>query len=594
MRVLLTGLFTYVVSLVGPVGLLVADDVLHALPAETAMVVRLASPNRYLGNVQHLLTSVGGPAAGLAATQEAALAQLLFERQAELNVLDRSAPAYVAAFVLPGGHLAAARFVAPADETALRRAVLGAAEGQDLTAEAGPGGFERVTAGGRNVYFGRCAGMTVYTDREELAQRLAEGPNSTLGTACPPAVIELLTSGDVGLLINAGHLVETYAPQIDQGRAEVLRAIGQIPPEATGLQAEQAGQVKEAVQAAAQGVFDAMRDARWVGVRLNLAASGVTAAALLTVAEGSPTAALLALNPPSGLDALGLLPAGAPVYYAARPLHGERLKQLGRRLSSAYTQARGETPEAQAALAEAERLAGESGLQSVAGSFGWPLNPTTGMITYALSEAENPAALLEAQAKQHRAAGVVRTATFSERIEYQPAAEQLDERPVDLSIHHVEAGTGQDEATIIVNALLERLYGGRSLQTRFTVLEGVLAEARGNDPRFLQQLVAGLASGEGLLGLDAGFAACRDALAPQANVILMLNLPQMVTDGVRAIRDVPPFNLALAQLPFNFNLQPGSSYAGLSLTAEAEGLRVHLHVPAAQARGMLQIFARSP
>ncbi len=579
------------IGLAGPTPSVSADEVLAGLPTETAAVLRLASPDRYLGNVQNLLTSVGGPAARLAASQPPVLAQLVFERQADLGVLDRSAPVYLVALLLPGGQPAVARFVVAADETALRRAALGAGEGQDVAVEPGPDGFERVTAGGRTLYFGRRAGMIVFTDRQEVAQLLAAPPSSPLSEACPPAVVDLLTSGDVGLLIHASHLVQIYGPQIAQGQAEVLRAVSQIPPEATGLQGEQAEQVKQAISTAVQGVFDVVRDARWVGVRLDLGANGVTAAAQVTVAEGTPTAALLAANPTSGLDALGLLPAGSPFYYAARPLHGDWLEQLGKLLTDAYAQVRAESPEAQAVLAQAEQRAKDSGLQAIAGSFGFPLNASTGIISYALSEAENPAALLEAGAKRASVAGEVRTATFSERTEYQPAAETLDGRPVDLSIRHFVAGTGQDEQTQITKGVMERIYGGTSLQTRFTVLEGVLAEASGNDPRFLRQLVASLTSGEGLLGLDPNFAECRDALAPQANLIIMLNLPQMLVDAVRMLREVPPFNVVFAQLPFNFNLQPGSSYAGLSLSAEEQALRIHLHVPAAQPRGLMQIFA---
>lgn len=579
------------IGVAGPAPSVSADDVLASLPSETAVVLRLASPDRYLGNVQNLLTSVGGPAGRLAASQQPLLAQLLFGRQADLGVVDRSAPAYVVVLLLPGGQPATARFVVAPDEVALRRAALGAVQGQELVVAAGPSGFERVTSGDRSLYFGRRAGMVVFTDRQEVAQLLAAPTGPPLSEACPAAVVDLLTSGDVGLLIHASHLVQTYAPQIAQAEADVLQGISQIPLESTGSQGEQAEHLRKAISTVVRGGFAAVRDARWGGVRLNLATNGVTVAVLVTVAEGSATAALLAANPASGLDALGLLPAGSPFYYAARPLHGDALEQLDKLLTDAYAQQRAESPEAQAVRAQAEQLVKDSGLQAIAGSFGLPLNASTGIISYTLSEADNPAALLEARAKRASVVGEVGTATFSERVEYQPAAEALDGRPVDLIIRRFAAGTGQDEQTQIVKALVERMYGGTSLQTRLTVLEGVLAEATGNDPRYLRQLVASLASGEGLLGLDPSFAECRDALAPQANVLIMLNLPQLLVDAVRMLRDVPPFNMVFAQLPFNFNVQPGSSYSGLSLTAEEHALRIHLHVSAAHPRALMQIFA---
>ncbi|MBI3468583.1 MAG: hypothetical protein HY000_36740 [Planctomycetes bacterium] len=67
-------------------------------------------------------------------------------------------------------------------------------------------------------------------------------------------------------------------------------------------------------------------------------------------------------------------------------------------------------------------------------------------------------------------------------------------------------------------------------------------------------------------------------------------MPQLIVDGVRTVRDLPPFNMILGQLPFNFGAQPAASYGGLSVATESRGLRAHLFVPVGQPKGVMQIF----
>jgi hypothetical protein len=71
-----------------------------------------------------------------------------------------------------------------------------------------------------------------------------------------------------------------------------------------------------------------------------------------------------------------------------------------------------------------------------------------------------------------------------------------------------------------------------------------------------------------------------------------LNLPQFIVDAVKAFRDIPPLDMVLGQLPFNFDAAPAASFGGISIGTQPTGLRIHLYVPVSQPKGVLSIFGQ--
>lgn len=557
---------------------------LELLPDSAGLVIRVASPDRLLGNLSDMLNAISPVAAVALPGAESGLRNTLYVEK--LDSLQRTAPAYLAVFPLPEEQQPFVVLAIATNEDQLRRDVLRAPAEEQLQAQKRPDGFEKIDRNGMSWYFGHCGPFTAFTPSEAVVQRLAgvQTGQGTFSATLDARLVEEFHAGDAAVLINAKLLTQVFQAQVQEGRKELLRGIDSLPPEAFQGTGADPNTVKGALAKTAGAVFDTILDAQMVCARVNFSGDGVAAGALTTFGQGSDADKVLSENPGDPLASLGLLPTGAPLYYASRIRASGLLAELGTLLQTAYPQ-QGTQPTAP----EGED---KSGKGATAGGFSWPLSATTGMITWALTEAEHPEVLIEALRSAAKQAKEVKTPAFSQSTEYKEQAETFKDRPVDLSTQKFTVG-GEDMQAQISRAMLQRFFGGEGLQTRIIALEGIMAAASGNEPRFLQQLVEGLESGEGVLGLDSSFSTTRDHLAADANLVVLFNLPQFVLDAIKTFREVPPFDAVLRMLPFNFGLQPASSFAGLSIGAEPQALRVRVFVPVGQPRGMLQIFGQA-
>jgi hypothetical protein len=214
-----------------------------------------------------------------------------------------------------------------------------------------------------------------------------------------------------------------------------------------------------------------------------------------------------------------------------------------------------------------------------------------GLAISALQQAEHPEKLNAATGQMQQAAEAT-TPGYQQSAEFRAGAETYQGQPVDLLTTRFQFKDTADQEQQIGQKLIQKIFGGDSFQTRLTVLEGLAVSASGNDPKYLRQTIDGLSSGEGVLGLDEAFAKTRDHLGDEANLLVLLNVPRLVVDIVGLIRDVPPFDMLLARAPFNFGVQPATSYAGIAVAAQPQALRLQLFVPVEQPKGVLQIFGR--
>jgi hypothetical protein len=257
------------------------------------------------------------------------------------------------------------------------------------------------------------------------------------------------------------------------------------------------------------------------------------------------------------------------------------------RLKGAYGSDSENTPW-QSALA-AFRIAGAG--PSVT-SFALPADARSGQLSTSLRQAENPDALRQGNRDLVKAQGQNSTPIYAQTVEYQEGAETFEERLVDLVTVKIEMAKSDDPGLLIAQQLLRVLFGGDALQRRITLLEGLVVEASGNDPKFLHQVVGNLGTGKEVLGLDEAFAKTRDQVAERANVVALINVPRLIVDIVKLLREVPTIAPFLAQVPFNFGVQPEASFAGVTVGTEPQGLRLQVFVPVAQPKGVLQIFGQ--
>ncbi|HUY92280.1 MAG TPA: hypothetical protein VMV10_26300 [Pirellulales bacterium] len=566
-----------------------AEEPLDAFPDQAAAVARIASLDKFAGGFKELTANLGPLGALAGPGLENGLNQA-FQIAGDGQALDRMAPAYLAVFPLENEREPVAWMVRAADETKLRRAVLKAGAEETLTPEKRDDGFEKLTKDGHSWYFGRFGDWTLYTSNENVVKLLAfdRAQAKTFASLVEPRAKQMFEAGDGAVFVNAAMLVEKYGEKLTEARERLLRRIDSLPDQAlggggTGNANPQAA--KKLYSNLANLAFDTLGDARWLAGRVNLTAAGVEAAAMLGVHEASGADKLLAANPPSPLENLGLLPSGATAYYGYRV---DYQHLLSRTLDFAQLAYGADSPNAKKIKAATE-LMHEAGLGPKVGSFSFV--PGKGLTASTLQQAEHPEKLNAAVAQVEQATEA-KTPSYNQTTELKANAETCQGRPVDLLTTRFAFNDVTEQGQKISQKFIEKIFGGQSLETRITTIEGFSVQAVGNDPKYLQQTLDGLTSGEGVLGLDEAFSKTRDQLGDEANLIVLLNAPRFVVDIVGMIRDIPPFDMLLARAPFNFGYQPPVSYAGLAVGAEPQALRLQLYIPVEQPKGVLSIFGQ--
>lgn len=559
-----------------------------SLPTETVAVVRIASLDKFASGFQELVTAIGPPA-NIAGPAFSKGLNDAFQVGADGSAVDRAKPVYAAVFAMQGqSSEPVAWFVQTADEAKLRRTVLKAAADGDLTTEKRPDGFDKV-AGGAVWYFARRGDWTVYTQNEEVVKRLTfdRGQQPSLATLIEGRAGDLLNEGDAAAFVNIARLIEVYGAKLDEARAKLRRQIQTLPKEFLDNGLDPEG-TKKMYGDAAEVAINAAYDGQWAVGRLSFTAAGASAAVLLGVKEETSTGDLIAAYPPTGFDTLGLLPAGAAVYYGYTPYSEALIDWRRDWLKAAYGADSPNTPKLLAAL---DTLV-QAGATSTVGSFSLPSGLDNAMTTTSISQAKDAEKLRTGQTAYQPAANEISTPLFAQSMKLQAGVETYQNHVIDLLTTRYDFKEVTDVGQQIGQKLVQKIFGGDEFQNRLTTVEGLMVEAGGNDAKYLHELMDGLASGEKVLGLDEAYAATRDQLAEQANLVALINAPKLLVNILAIVRNIPPYDMLLAQAPINYGAQPAASYAGLSLGTEPRAVRIDLFLPSGQPQGVLQIFGQ--
>ncbi|HEV3344646.1 MAG TPA: hypothetical protein VG125_29995 [Pirellulales bacterium] len=560
-----------------------ADEVLALVPNDAALVVRMTSLNRFASGFKDMVSTLGPLAAPAAGGIDHGLSEM-FAIGADDSAIDRESPAYLAVFPLEGQPEPMVRIVKTADEAKLRRAVLKAGADEALPAEKRDDGFEKISKDGRDWFFARRGEWVLYTPREEVVKALSAFDKPF---AAPAADVG---EGEATLIVNIGRLIEVFGDKLDEQRDKLRRQIDDLPKEFLGGDGSSTDPraMKKMYADLAELAINAVYDAEWATGRVNFSASGVGVAVLLGIKADTSTSDVLAANPPTNFESLGLLPAGAAVYIAYSSYSPGLTDWTRDWLKLAY----GENTETTKKLLAALDAIVASQVATTSTSFSLPSGLSTSITSVSLKQAKDADKLRSALGEYEPAANQQDTPLFSQSVERQADAEKYQDRPVDLLTTHVKFKDVADPGQQIGQKFLEKLFGGSELQTRLTTVEGMVVQAGGNDPKYLHAAMDALQSGEKVVGLDEAYAVTRDQLAEKANVVALINAPRLIIDLISLFRTIPPIDMLLAQAPINLGAQPATSYAGISLGTQPQGVRLDAFIPVTQPQGVLRIFGQ--
>ncbi|HVX14610.1 MAG TPA: hypothetical protein VHC22_25710 [Pirellulales bacterium] len=568
-----------------------AQEALSVLPSDTALVLRLASLEKFSAGFKEMVATLGPLANPAVEGIDGGLNQV-FEIAADGGAVDRTAPIYLAAFAMEGGPEPVVRVVKTQNEDKLRRAVLQAGADETLAVDKRPDGFEKVSKDGRDWYFARRGEWVLYTRREEVVKSLAfdAATQPTLAKLFAGRAAELASEGDGAVLVNINRLIEVYGDKLDEQRDKLRRQIDNLPKEFLGgdSSATDPRATKKLYADLAELVINAVYDAEWAAGRVNFSAAGVSLAGLLGIKGDTVTSDIVAEHEATSFETLGLLPAGAPIYFA----HTSYTRALSDWSRDWLKLAYGENTDATKKLLAALDGYLAADISTTVGSLAFPSAVDATITTVSLTQAKDPEKLRGAVTAYEPAARQQDTALFSQNVELTANAETYQERPIDLMTTHFKFKEVADPGQAIGQKLLEKMFGGSDVQTRVTTLEGMLVQASGNDPKYVRSVVDGLQNGEKVLGLDDTYAVTRDQLPEKVNALLLINVPRFVADLIGMVRSIPPLDMVLAQAPINLGAQPATSYAGFAIGTQPQAVRLDAYIPVTQPQGVLRIFGQ--
>ncbi len=563
--------------------LLSAAEPLELLPENVASLQRIQSVDSLIGHINDMLSAINPASLQVMPAVESEIADA-FELPDRLDGLDRTKPAFLVQFSLPDAPYAQLWMVQGAGEGKLSQALARAKEGEALQRIKRDDGFTEVTGpGDRKFFISKRGEYSLYTRSEAVVQQVARlGTEAkSLASIMTPEAKQLLAQGDIGVFLNSRQVVKQYQTEIEQGRQGVLQFIKDLPDEQLNVASPEA--VRKLYIDAANRIFDAVLDSTWTGGAVKISAVGVDASAFFDFKPDSKTDKLLAANPSSAFDNLGLLPAHASALIGYRfgdnTVNADFLKV-----------AFGDNVKDKKAFDEGMKLLQAAKVLSVVTGFSLPRGgETAGMATTSIEESQDAKKLRRGMADVMGAVGTIKTPFMDQTTTYKSNAETYKGKAIDLLITKFSFGGG--EQADLVRSMIKAMFGGESrYEARLTTVENLLVQVGGNDPKVIQQVLDNMESGEGVVGLQDTFAKTRDRLADKANLIGMLDLPWLTVDGLNMVRNVPPFGDLIGIAPFNLAAKPAPSYTGFSLGAEPHAVRAKLFVPIEQPKGILQIF----
>lgn len=564
-----------------------AQEPLENFPATSAVAIRFSSIDQFVNNFDDMLSEISPVARAATGEFRDGIADMLGLTKEGLAAVDTSAPVYVCALPLEVNDPFAA-LVKATDLPALHRSLLrieGDAQPETQTRD---DGFSEVAGANGVVYFKQLGEYVLYTKSAEVLTALTKAKSDNLAARLNSAARGEFMEGDAALAVNAAYLTEKFQNEIEQARSQIMDGIDSLPDEQLEAGGANPADVKQMYKDLANSAFTVALDTQILVANVSFSGKGVQAGGLASLKEGSSTDKFAAANPPTELETLGLLPAGAPIYYGM---------SLGESTIARFIQAYmnlqmgggGQTAEY---LAEGQKLMEAAGMQAIVGSFALPPDDKTGLMATSITTVRDPASMLQASQKMVSNYGNIQTPFMSMAMDFQAKAETYKGAEIDLVTQKITVDPNSAEGAILA-PFFEKMFGGMELQSRMAVKENLVISASGNGPERMHSVLDGMESGEGVLGVSDAYGPARDQLTPKANLVFFMDLPRLVVDGVKLIEDVEPFGAALAGIGamFNFRLDPAPSYAAGSLSMEEHGVRFRGFISVDQPRNMFRIFA---
>lgn len=545
--------FAALVAFAAVAHLRAADDPLDALPSETGVLLRIASPTDLSAKAKAFLGNAAPQFAQLADQLGPGLGSLI--GNPTLAGIDPGRPWYVAVLPQPEG-APGVLFAAPAsDAEAIKKAV------------------------GQGYTFADHEDWVLYSLDAEAVSKVRP-PTGAQGKSIRGSLVgslgELFAKGEVAAFLNVPVLREAYKSQIEQTR-EQLESLSESA--AAGNPTAKAS--LEYNRQIFETLLKTIDDMTGVAASLSITERSLDDEIVVAVSAGSPSATFLAKQTPSDFPLLAKLPRGRVSYYAIAGDLSDMIAASTRMTSGIYPQ----NEDLQKRIQEVATFK----FSEVAGLFELGDLESGVYRGVAVAKVDSPDKYLVLAREMIKAMGHVETPGLQQDVTLQPEAETVDGVKVDV-VKIVMTPDPNADPSGMTRRILEVAFGKDGMTQRMAVVDGLFVQAVGGTDVMETAVKAVKGQAEGDEAAAKAVETARSDLG-KANLLAIVDLPRLLAEG---------FKLAVRsnQIPIPIdanaidNLSFPPSYTGATVSAAPNEARVRISVPAEQVRGIVDLLFR--
>lgn len=543
-----------------------ADPGLDAIPKTASVVIRLKNPEATVGKIADFARAAN-PNAGQMAMQLGGMLGVPIQNPV-LQGVDRKRDWLVAVFPQREGEPAVVFGIPSTDNEAMKMAV--------------GGRFTFVEADTRLFY-------SESADAAKLIQDRIDGNGESIQAAVDESSQAVLDGGDLSVFLNVPRIREIYTAELEAAETEIesmLDEISNLTPQVEGMNMEP---IFELYGQALHGLLRAVADTEGCSIALAIKPEGLTFEDYVRLTADSATDKLLQAHKPSPISNLMKLPHDQLVYSGFNADMAS-ITEAAVVLSKAMVQTDEETSkQMDELLREMKDLQAQNKLQfgsySMAMNFG-KLDGGALRMIYA-AEAEPMEQVREFTRKMTRLMSELNVDSIKQEVKLETDAEMIGQHSADIMTLKQEINPEADPFQI-QQKLSQYLYGPDGMTTRIVYLPKMVVQTVGGGKAAMETALEGLTAGGDTPAARTQLETARAQLLKEANILVLMDLPQLAANVLRLVIESGEFPLPLEPEALD-QLDLKRSYLGFSLATEPAGLRAKTSLPAGQVEGFVKL-----
>lgn len=416
----------------------------------------------------------------------------------------------------------------------------------------------------------------LYTKDEEAAKSVkacVAGDAPSIEPEGDETTQAIFMKSDVAVFVHIKELVKTYKDELDLARGQVDQVLSEaensVGPQVQGMDMNA---VFNMYRDLFSSLLTVLEESNSCTFGVSVSSEGIHFDEYLNVKPETATSKFLAKHPQATLKSLNMLPVKQPVYLGVSA-DMVSISQWGMELVKSMM---GDDKKAAAELDSAMEKMKELELGEYVTSLGLG-DLESGLLRSAtISEVADAKQTKGVYTEMFKAMSKMNNPVVKQQFVYEADAEKVGGQSVDTLTVKQEFDESIDP-TGVQKEMMEKMYGPGGAVSRLVYLDNHVVQTLGGGTDALAALLKSVKSPSS----DAVVEATRSQLAPEANLVALVDLPSLVIRGIYVAAEAGLLDPSV--IP---ELDIQRSYLGYSVAVSAKGVDVDAHVPAEQIKGL--------